>query len=119
MTEQFNGWINRETWAVHKWLSDDTTFYPAADGKSGLMNAREEVAHAWGQVDELASFSDGAEYWANRADYAGMAGDRMQEFVTELFAVDRPSPHVRAMQADIGDLRRVDWREVAQAFMEE
>lgn len=86
--ETYNGWTNRETWAVHLYITNDEGLY-------GYM--REEVRA--------------------ENDAAGAIRDWF-EAQAEILADDPKSlsRDLRMMLTDIGSLWRVNWQEVAEAL---
>ena len=93
MSEEYNGWTNRETWAVNLWVTND----------QGLMNG----------VDEAMRDAYDAEGENYRLDevYCGV--------IDALFDYDNglPSRELLLMRDDIGSLWRVNWGELAEAWV--
>ena len=91
MCEQYNGWTNRETWAVALHINND----------QGLLSPILEVAQLHENLRELA--------------------DEIEAFITEVLDFDNISTNRNAfmMLQDIGSLYRVNWYEVAGSFAEE
>lgn len=93
--DEYNGWVNRETWATALHLGNDHGLY---------LTALELCA-----------------------DGPNMGADRLREFVTDAFETvthpmpdDGPAPEwARLMISDVGSLWRVDWRAVAESFIED
>ena len=92
--DEYNGWTNRETWAVHLWLSNEEPLY----------NYARKLACA--------------DY-----NYKYETDDAFSDFVDELLTPGSewmvPETEQHTMQRDIGSLWRVNWREVANAFHED
>jgi hypothetical protein len=94
MCEEFNGWTNRETWAMNLWLENDEGIY---NEMNGLV--REEVeGHDEGEVINP--------YYL---------GERLQEWVEALFDYENVihNRDLFLMLTDVGSLYRVNWREIA------
>jgi hypothetical protein len=94
MCEEFNGWTNRETWAMNLWLENDEGIY---NEMNGLV--REEVkGHDEGEAINP--------YYL---------GERLQEWVEALFDYENVihNRDLFLMLTDVGSLYRVNWREIA------
>ena len=107
--ETYNGWTNRETWAVSLHLNNDEGLYydlarileeaflEDVDGStregwiSGVSSAEDSLSE-W--VEEILSFG----YWE---DLGGMPRG------------------IQLMKEDVGSLWRVNWREIVEAELEE
>jgi len=94
--ERYNGWANRETWAMALWLDNDRALYDESRGR-----AREVVE---GKDALLIDVEDALKEWVNE-----MAGEACEE----------PNAELCKMFMDIGSLYRVNWREVAESRFEE
>jgi hypothetical protein len=91
MCEQFNGWTNRETWAVALHVDND----------QGLQEQAQEYAkHALKYCD---------------SDPLMCLEESLENFVTELLEADWEG--VKLMRYDIGSLWRVNWREIAENYL--
>jgi hypothetical protein len=108
--ETYNGWTNRETWAVSLHLNNDEglyyetarilegSFLEDVDGSTregwirGVMSAVDSLSE-W--VEEILSFS----YWEEQGV---------------------PMPRgLQLMKDDVGSLYRVNWREIVEGELEE
>ena len=90
-TEEYNGWTNHETWAADLWLSND----------EGLYNeVREIVKNSKDEWDAEKSIKEYVEELREMVD-SGEAGEEL-----------------KLMFNDIGSLWRVNWGEIAEAWIE-
>lgn len=97
----YNGWANRETWALNLWLTND----------EGLYNlTRERVAGARADAED-----------PDDADSAYWVGGIVRGVWDELTDPDEQMMDVAAilaMVSDIGSVYRVDWDEIGAAWLE-
>jgi hypothetical protein len=94
--DTYNGWVNRETWAVALHLSNDHGLYLETRGlvtELGVNRAAEAIRE-WIESEVEAVLHP-------------EPGD------------DPPAEWVRMMMSDTGSFWRVDWRAVAEFFEEE
>lgn len=91
MTEEYNGWTNRETWATALHINNDEGLYKTVQDWA-VSNLEEQESEA---VTVLA--------------------ESIEDFVTEL--LDSDWDGVKSMRYDIGSLWRVNWREIANSFI--
>lgn len=105
MSEEYNGWTNRETWATMLHVSNDQV----------LRERAEELA------------LDGATFRTDRDGAVGRLADVLRYWVESLvnpaeyraeFGTEQPEG-LQLMAADIGSLWRVDWRECAEALLDD
>ena len=92
-SDSYNGWCNRETWAVNLHLSSDEGLYHAT-------------------LYSLASADDpcdvpGREY-----------GEIIHALVDDLFEEHSDDPLIQSMIHDVGSLWRVDWDEIGKAWID-
>lgn len=87
--ERYNGWANRETWALYMWLSSDEGLYEDIRERANAKSVAEAVKGVKDYVEAL--FHD---FQNDPATYRGMAN----------------------MVMDVGSLWRVDWVEITSAF---
>jgi hypothetical protein len=108
-SDSYNGWSNRETWALNLWLSNDQGLYEMT---------RERVAEA---VNE----HKGDTYYP----YAGSDAERESRIAGEAvkaFWEELTDPNEELMDAvdilqmvrDVGSEYRVNWDEIGAAFIE-
>ena len=113
--ETYNGWANRETWAVALHINNDQGWQ-----ESVLETVRNTVD---GITQDPPAWLDPADL--NDVFYANRAGDAIRENVEELFDAEGFEPgeyterlrDVLRVVTDIGSLWRVDWRELGAAFL--
>lgn len=107
MTESktYNGWSNYETWAVHLWMSNEEGIY---------RYWRDEARRCRAEAKKCPKVAEGL--WAvdvaEREELASLMRDD----------VEQASPLVEAsLFSDLlnAALSEVDWREIAEAFLEE
>jgi hypothetical protein len=102
--ETYQGWKNRETWATALWLNND----------EGLTN--------WVQDMTIVTLQGSEEL----SDKRYLLAESIEEYVTNLLdfreyreTYGEPMPDgLQMMRDDIGSLYRVDWREIADSFLE-
>jgi len=98
MCEEYNGWSNRETWAMKLHLDND----------QALNDYAWEYARQWEEAREEKSVYELGEtlrYWVEEdlLTLENIAGNR----------------DLWLMLTDIGSLYRVNWQEIAQTYAEE
>lgn len=108
MTDNYNGWTNRETWATALHIDNDEGLYNYR--RELVDNARKEAESTAG--DE---FPRSAEH---------ILADSVEAWVTEMsedvyFPEQAPTKGLLGMFHDIGSLWRVNWQEIAKNFMDE
>ena len=90
--DTYNGWANRETWAMYLHLSND----------QGLWDWVGE------RVRELA-----ARHWRLWGDvYPTFLGESLVELVEDLWEECEGAEWVRLMRSDVGSVWRIDCREI-------
>jgi hypothetical protein len=106
-SESYNGWANRETWAVALWINNEQRWQELVHEELRAAIDTQRVEH---HTDTLS---------------ANKAGDVVRENVENLITVDGyretygeaiPEDLVRIAE-DIGSLYRVDWHEIGTAFL--
>lgn len=93
MCEEYNGWTNRETWATALHIDND-------QGLQELVQGLATTAHDENDDTESALYD---------------LTQGIEEYVTEMLESDWDG--VKLMRRDIGSLWRVNWREVAKAYV--
>ena len=93
MSEQYNGWSNRETWATALHINNDQGLYETV---------RDWAVSNW-EEDE--------------SEAVTILAESIEDFVTELLETDWDG--VKSMRYDIGSLWRVNWREISESFISE
>jgi hypothetical protein len=111
MTDEYNGWKNRETWAAHLWLSNEEGVYNAS--RALARRARAQYRNRCVENDVK----------PNRAGDNFSAGEMLIELISELIrreSVYLTTKQMRdSMASDIGSTWRIDERELGAAFLEE
>lgn len=99
--ESYQGWDNRETWCLQLWLSNDEGFY---------RQITDEI------VPPIQRHNDGD-------DAVRALADRLKDWVTsdlkEFADESKEGSPLRVMFDDIGSLWRVNWEEIARAWLED
>jgi hypothetical protein len=105
MCEEYNGWTNRETWATKLHLDNDQ-----------YLN---EIA--WEYVrEEIAGHDQGEEINAYHLGHTLKTWIEEDLLTFEGITVNNSDGHyLWIMLTDIGSLYRVNWREIAQAYLDE
>jgi hypothetical protein len=102
--DSYNGWANRETWALNLVLSND----------QGLSEMTQE------RVKDALETGDDFAY--GEASAPGVAGDAVKDLFDELtdLAEGLLSPvQVIELLREVGSVWRIDWREIGAAFIED
>lgn len=114
--DEYNGWVNRETWAAHLHLSNNYDLYTI----SRRIVTEEDADQTEWQAEHNMIGSPIGGFAARRFE------DWITEAVTELLHADTMTPDawrstewIRMMMADVGSFDRVDWHAVAAAFRED
>jgi len=97
MCEEYNGWTNRETWATALHL----------DNNQGIYN-------------EVQDYTRGAIENNPIKEAPYRLADTLEEWVNAMFEFDNISENraLFSMLEDIGSLYRVNWREIAQGYID-
>ena len=101
MTEEYNGWKNRETWATNLWIDND----------EGLQSEVLEMAKSAVREDKLNAqriLADNLKEWLeNLLDFRAYRDE---------YGAEMPDG-LQTMRDDIGSLYRVEWWEIAEGFL--
>jgi len=94
-SETYNGYTNRETWAMALWLSNTEQYYHAA---------REVLAQEY--------------------EYKCLRDDALKDWVDDVlnpahYANDRLTEELESWRDDFGSMWRVDWPEVVESLTDE
>ena len=104
MSEKYNGWTNRETWAVALWLGNDREVKEAA------------VWHVEFGLKELDYLRGGFGQRSLESDLV-VGGDALNDYYNHL--VEEPEFDSTLMERDVGSYWRVNWAEVADEYVTE
>lgn len=108
-SDQYNGWTNRETWALNLWLNNDQGLYEMT---------RERVADAIAH-DADGTHQENGQPWSLHDQR--VAGEAVKAFVEELTDPDESlmtPKQIISLLSDVGSLYRVDWDEIGSARLE-
>ena len=117
-TEGYNGWKNRETWALMLHVNND----------QGLQEmAMEVVTEAFGDLDDYQDEISASDVSDLRMSLICLARDAFQEWAESWLTVDGYkeqfgediSMNMARVAEDIGSLWRVDWYECAESLLED
>jgi hypothetical protein len=108
--DEYQGWANRETWAMGLWIDND----------QGLYNeAREKVQAIIKNIDNDENVKN--KIWKRDQAIVFRTEDALKNWMEELKseAYDNPADHVELLKMwdDIGSDYRIDWRELAEAYV--
>lgn len=109
--DEYNGWANRETWALQLHLTNDHGLYLAT---------QERVASAMGDITVggyplwCANSEDEARY---RVNAAGVAVNEYWDELTDPDEGLMTAEAILSMVRDIGSEYRVDWDEIGAAWL--
>ena len=91
----YNGWTNRETWAVNLYIENDPTW-------------------AWQRDERMRELSEDS----TQAEIAE-AAESVTHLLLEEYAQEATGASVLSLMEDIGSLYRVNWLELGQSWLDE
>jgi hypothetical protein len=108
--ETYNGWTNRETWAVSLHLNNDEGLYDETARileQAFLEDLDRETREGW--ISGVSSAVDSLSEW-------------VEEILSFSYWEEQGVPMPRGLQLmkdDVGSLYRVNWREIVEGELEE
>jgi hypothetical protein len=115
MCEKYNGWSNRETWLVKLWIDNEEESQADAIGRArGALSAAEQYRAYPTQIAVDAARGILADYFQERVTEGLLAGHR------EAGRDARNLLSYGSMYSDLlgTALARVDWYEIAKAYLD-
>jgi hypothetical protein len=113
--EDYNGWVNRETWCFNLYLRND----------EGLYDMARDAAQVGMDKAIVWSENHGEDYALSKIvpgqTSSLYVGEAIMDMMQELYGIAIEEHIVAALQmfSDIGSLWRVDLREVGSAWIED
>jgi hypothetical protein len=104
-TDEYNGWTNRETWALNLWLSNDPGLYDLTRERV-IAAAREYTPGEYGP-DTVPAY------------YIGDAVKNLWEEITDPGEQLVTATEILSMVREVGSVWRVNWDEIGAAWMPE
>jgi len=107
--EDYNGWVNRETWCFNLHLRNDEGLYNMA--RDAAQGGMDKARQSW-PVSDVTGLELRPELFV---------GEAIMDMMQELYGIAIEEHNVAAlvMFSDIGSLWRVDLREVGSAWVED
>lgn len=124
--DTYQGWTNRETWALNLWLTNDQSLYEMTRERAreavelAISNARHAGFGTTGPGTRFYSTQAWLESDLGRSYLARKAGEAVEEFWDEL---TDPSEglmsveNILTMVRDIGSDYRVNWNELGEFWL--
>ena len=107
MCNEYNGWTNRETWAVMLYINNDEYMQETAT-EYAQTAADEHSGEEWDGISPIGCLAETIEEWITTLlDFRAYR----EEFGSEM------SDGLQSMRDDIGSLYRVNWREIAESLL--
>lgn len=119
MSDEYNGWTNRETWATALHIDND----------EGLHDQRNELCNA--AIKEAAKLNiaspEGSKILADPQRARRILAESLESWIGEMaedvyfpgWSTPPPSKALLGMFHDIGSLWRINWDEIAKNFLDE
>ena len=102
MCDEYNGWTNRETWALALWLDNDEGLQALT---ADMISNAIRTAREGGEVHQVArALQEMAEELFTASGYEEIYGDEIPRALIDI-------------AEDIGSLYRVDYAEIARAYV--
>lgn len=113
--DRYNGWTNRETWAFQLHLSNDQGLYEmVTDWATDALDQAARDAAAAGE-----RYAENPATIRARWALAEQLKDWAQEMAEDVFDEDvSTSPEIRLMIQTVGSFWRIDFDEVARAWID-
>jgi hypothetical protein len=108
--ETYNGWTNRETWALNLWLTNDQGLYEMT---------RERVADAVNEYSDGYEQGDGMRLSDILPRIAGETVRAVWEELTDPNGELMDAVDILQMVRDVGGEYRVNWDEIGAAWLPE
>lgn len=112
--EEYNGWVNRETWAMALHLSNDYGLY------THLQHMKDCVER------NVMKYGSTSESWTDRQCVKFTFEDELKEYIETMVSplhwsqMGSKMPELWCYMAeDVGSLWRVNWRDVANSFFDD
>ena len=110
MSETYNGWTNRETWAFMLHINNDQGIQCEIHEKvreASVDDYGDLMEHEWARVENVAE--------ALREWYDDVTSG---DYWRDTFATETPRG-VELMREDVGSKWRIDWRECAEFLLDD